>query len=217
MSKAKDERFRRIEAGARELMKEALPSHGWDHVERVRRLARRIGAAEGADETVVELAAILHDTGRLEEDRSKGEICHAQVSEKIAREILTGEGFGNTLIDKVCHCILTHRFRKERTPETVEAKVLFDADKLDSIGATGIARAFLFAGEVGAILHNPEVAPEQTSAYGPGDSAWREFCVKLKFVKDRLQTEEGRKIAAERHTYMERFFEILNKESEARR
>ncbi len=198
-------------------MKDALPSHGWDHVERVRRLAARIGAAEGADETIVELASILHDTGRLEEDRSKGEICHAEVSENIAREILAREGFDSALVDNVCHCILTHRFRKQRTPETVEAKVLFDADKLDSIGATGIARAFLFAGEVGAILHNPEVDPQQTSPYGPGDSAWREFCVKLKYVKDRLRTEEGRKIAAERHTFMEQFFELLNKESEAQR
>jgi len=207
----------RIEARARELMKDALPSHGWDHVERVRKLALKIAREEGADEIIVELAAILHDTGRQEEDRSAGKICHAEVSERIARGILSAEGFDARSIDRVCHCILTHRFRRSRMPETLEAMVLFDADKLDSIGAMGVARAYLFAGEVGARLHNPEVDPGKTSEYGREDSAWREFNVKLKLIRDRMLTGTGRKLAAGRHEVMERFFDVLNEEIEAKR
>lgn len=211
-----DSRLQRIEEKARELMKDALPSHGWDHVERVRKLARRIARAEGADEKIVDLAAILHDTGRKEETENQGQTCHAEISERIARKILTEKNFDSDTIDKVCHCIITHRFRKKRKPETLEARVLFDADKLDSIGAVGVARAFLFAGEVGARLHNPEVNPEKTSEYSAEDSAWREFSVKLKFVKDRILTEEGKKIAGRRHRTMVEFFELLNDESDAK-
>jgi uncharacterized protein len=207
----------RIEARARELMKNALPSHGWDHVERVRRLALKIARQEGGDELVVELAAVLHDTGRQEEDRNQGKVCHAEISERIARDILAGEGFDVRTIDAVCHCILTHRFRRSRAPETLEARVLFDADKLDSIGATGVARAYLFAGEVGARLHNPETNPSETSEYGREDSAWREFNVKLKFIKDRMLTGTGKMLASGRHEAMERFFDVLGEEIEAKR
>jgi len=208
-------RIRRIEDRARALMKDALPSHGWDHVERVRRLAERIAAAEGADRTVVELAAILHDIGRKEEDDSRGKVCHAEISAGLARSILTEEGFPADLADHVCACILSHRFRKSRPPASPEARVLFDADKLDSIGAVGIGRAFLFAGEVGARLHNPGVDPGATSEYGSEDSAWREFSVKLRFIRDRMLTDEGRAIALGRHRAMEEFFERLHRESEA--
>jgi uncharacterized protein len=211
-----DPRIRRIEDRARELMKDALPSHGWDHVHRVRKLARRIAAAEGADRTVVELAAILHDIGRKEEDDSRGRVCHAEISADLARPILALEGFPDDLADHVCACILSHRFRKSRPPESLEARVLFDADKLDSIGAVGIGRAFLFAGEVGARLHNPGVDLEATSEYGSEDSAWREFSVKLRFVRDRMLTAEGRAIAEGRHRAMEEFFERLHRETEAR-
>jgi uncharacterized protein len=214
MASVEPERIRRIEAQARALMKDALPSHGWDHVERVRKLARRIARAEGADEAIVDLAAILHDTGRKEEDESRGKICHAEVSEGHARRILGAEGYDGETIERVCACILTHRFRKNRPPGSIEAKALFDADKLDAIGAVGVARAFLFAGEVGARLHNPEIEIDPAGAYGIEDSAWREFQVKLRFLRDRMLTGEGRRIADRRHAYMEEFFRLLGEESD---
>jgi uncharacterized protein len=213
---SRDPRTGRIEDRARELMKDALPSHGWDHVERVRKLALRIAAVEDADRTVVELAAILHDIGRKEEDDSRGTVCHAEISARLARSILADEGFAADLADHVCACILSHRFRKNRPPESLEARVLFDADKLDSIGAVGIGRAFLFAGEVGARLHNPGVDLDATSEYGSEDSAWREFSVKLRFIRDRMLTGEGRAIAEGRHHAMEEFFDRLHRETEAR-
>ncbi len=97
-------------------------------------------------------------------------------------------------------------------PKSLEAKILFDADKLDSIGAVGIGRAFLFAGEVGAKLHNGHQDLSKTVSYSREDTAYREFQVKLRKIKDRLLTPSGRKLAEGRHRFMVRFFERLDAE-----
>lgn len=114
------------------------------------------------------------------------------------------------------HCIETHRFRGNNKPQTKEAKVLFDADKLDSIGAVGIGRAFQFAGEVGARLHNGGIDIKQTQSYSKEDTAYREFTVKLRKIKDRMLTEEGKRMAEERHRFMIAFFDRLNDEVEGK-
>jgi uncharacterized protein len=106
----------------------------------------------------------------------------------------------------VLHCIGTHRFRGGRAPRSLEARILFDADKLDAIGAIGIGRAFLFAGELGAKLHNPDQPPEETAAYTADDTGYREFKLKLSKIKDRMLTDEGRRMALDRHRFMEEFF-----------
>jgi uncharacterized protein len=108
--------------------------------------------------------------------------------------------------ENILHCIRSHRFRGNHAPMTAEAKVLFDADKLDAIGAVGVARAFLFAGELGARLHNSEAKIEETAPYSIDDTGYREFKVKLCKIKDRILTNEGRKLAIERHAFMEEFF-----------
>ncbi len=187
-------------------------SHGMDHTERVYSLCMHLGNAEHADMDVLRFAALLHDIGRPEEDRKKGSVCHAELGARTARGILEPLGIAAGIIDHVCACISTHRFRDEKKPETLEARILFDADKLDSIGAAGIGRAFLFAGEVGARLHNNSVAIEDTKPYTAEDTAYREFMVKLRFVRDRMCTEEGKRLALERHDYMVGFFERLDRE-----
>jgi uncharacterized protein len=116
------------------------------------------------------------------------------------------------MINQVVHCIETHRFRTKKQPESREAKVLFDADKLDSIGAVGIGRAFLFAGEVGAKLHNKDACIEDTQPYTEEDTAYREYMVTLRFIRERVLTGEGKRIAAERDKFMKEFFSRLNKE-----
>lgn len=112
----------------------------------------------------------------------------------------------------MAHCIACHRFRDNNIPQTKEAKILFDADKLDSIGAVGIGRAFLFAGEIGARLHNKGVDLSKTQPYTKEDTAYREFVVKLKKVKARLLTKSGKALAQGRHNYMVDFFKRLNQE-----
>ncbi|MDP3284118.1 MAG: phosphohydrolase, partial [Desulfobacterales bacterium] len=117
----------------------------------------------------------------------------------------------------ISHCIRAHRFRGKCRPETPEAKVLFDADKLDAIGAVGVARAFLFAGEVGARLHNPDMKIEETMPYSREDTGFREFKVKLCKIRERILTEEGKKLADERHAFMEGFFNRFLEEYEGKR
>jgi uncharacterized protein len=160
------------------------------------------------------LAALLHDIGREEEDRTNGRVCHAQKSAELARRILARHGVEKERMTKVVRCIETHRFRGRRAPGSLEGKILFDADKLDSIGAVGVARAFLFAGEVGARMHDPKIRPERTRPYTREDTAYREFLVKLSKIKDRIFTREGRRIARERHRFMAEYFDRLNKETE---
>jgi uncharacterized protein len=204
----------RIKADAKNFFQGARGSHDWDHTERVLRLCLRIGKKENADVGILKPAAILHDIGRAREDRSSGKICHSEAGAEMALDILASHDIEKEKIDRILHCIRSHRFRKGADPLTIEAKVLFDADKLDSIGAVGIGRAFLFAGEVGARLHNKGVDVGRTKPYTKEDTAYREYMVKLRLIKDRMFTAEGKRIARERHDFMVKFFDRLDKETE---
>jgi uncharacterized protein len=202
----------REKAGA--FFRSARGSHDWDHTERVRTLCLRIGRKEKADLGVLELAALLHDIGREAEDRSHGRICHARGGAALARTVLEGQGCDRATVKAVVGCIRTHRFRRGGAPRTLEARILFDADKLDSIGAVGVGRAFLFAGEVGARLHDKAIDVARTKPYTREDTAYREYLVKLRRVRDRMTTREGRRLAAGRHRFMAAFFARLNKETD---
>ena len=187
--------------------------HGIDHSERVHRLSLYLGKNTGARLDILSAAAIHHDIGRLEEMKSRGDTCHAEIGAAMARDILKGLDFNTDDIGRITYCIQTHRYRNGNIkPETQEAKTLFDADKLDSIGAIGIGRAFLFAGQVGARLHNSHIDLEHTRSYTYEDTAYREFKVKLCRVKDKMLTPIGRQLALERHEFMELFFKRLDKE-----
>jgi len=201
-----------IREDAKKFFEKSNGCHDFHHTERVYNLCMHIGKKENANLEILGTAALLHDIGREEEMRTKGEICHAEHGSKIAKTILEKNNFNKEDIDKIVHCILCHRFRKNKVPESKEAKILFDADKLDSIGAVGLGRAFLFAGEVGARLHDENVDIEKTSSYSKEDTAYREFLIKLSKIRERLFTLEGKKIAEERHRYMEDFFKRLNRE-----
>ncbi|MFA6088763.1 MAG: HD domain-containing protein [Candidatus Woesearchaeota archaeon] len=188
-------------------------AHDFEHTLRVYGLCEHIGKIEKADMKVLLLSALLHDISRHEQDKSKGKVCHAELGAVKAREILIGKKVSTSIIDAVCHCISTHRFRKNNIPISKEAKILFDADKLDGIGAVGIGRSFMFAQSVGATLHNDKsVDILKTSDYGKDDTAYREYMVKLRHVKDRMLTKEGLRMAIERSKFMDLFFDRLNKE-----
>lgn len=198
--------IKEIRAFAIKCFSDAPGSHDWDHVERVRNLCLHIADVEGADKNALEIAAYLHDVGRRYQDLSKGKVCHAEKGAELARPLLEDYPLSEEQKANIIHCIRTHRFRGSHVPETLEAKILFDADKLDAIGAVGVGRAFLFAGEVGARLHNSAVAPEDTEVYTREDTGYREFKIKLSKIKDRMLTREGSRIASERHAFMESFF-----------
>jgi uncharacterized protein len=192
-------------------------SHAWDHTLRVYGLCMHIGQAESADMEVMKVCALLHDVGRSFQDASRGSICHAEKGAEMAKALLENYPLSAERKSNIIHCVRSHRFRGNCEPGTLESKVLYDADKLDSIGAIGVARAFQFAGEVGARLHNPSVHPECTRAYSEEDTGYREFRLKLFSIKDRMYTEEGRRMAKERHEFMVMFFKRFLEEYDGRR
>ncbi len=177
----------------------ADPVHGFDHVLRVLALAERIARAEGADSEIVRAAVLLHDIARPAEDEGTGQHDHAALAAERARAIL--QGHPPERVEAVCQAIRCHRFRSGPPPETLEARVLFDADKLDAMGAIGIARAFAYAGQHGQPLSSP---PDEAQ-HSPVD----EFRQKLARLRDQMTTATGRALAQERHAFMEAFFERL--------
>ena len=195
----------------------ARGSHKWDHTLRVCRLCERIGVGEGVDMDVLLAAAYLHDIGRIYQDESNGAVCHAEKGAQMAEPIVEELALSEAQKKNILHCIRSHRFRGRHEPETPEARVLFDADKLDAIGAVGVARAFLFAGEVGARLHSAETDIEDSEPYSVDDTGYREFKVKLSKIRQRILTAEGRKLAEDRHAVMVKFFKRFLDEYEGRR
>ena len=195
--------------------------HDWSHVERVRNLALKIGKKEGANLEILELASILHDIGREEEKNSQGKICHAQKSAELAKKILKKYNIDDGNIESIIHCIKTHRFRKGNKPQTIEAKVLFDADKLDTMGAVGLGRAFIFAGDVGSkMMYNGQekelAKTNKDYTYCEEDSAILEYEVKLKYLKDKIITKTGKNFAQRRHDFMKKFIEEFWSEVEGK-
>jgi len=188
--------------------------HDFDHVMRVYRMAERLAHTEGADLEIVRAAALLHDAqgsapGGEEQDRAS----HHQHSAEFARQILEHEGWPAARIEAVLHCIRAHRYRDTREPPaTLEAQILFDADKLDVLGAIGAARTIAYAVLDGQPVYaEPSTHFIQTGEKEPGEphSSYHEYLFKLSKVKDRLFTPTARALAAERHTYLENFFTRL--------
>ena len=184
--------------------------HDLDHTLRVYKNAVALCSQCGGDIEVISVAAMLHDVGRPEESLSKGAVCHAVIGAKIAAEYLEKRNFEPDFIAKVVHCIESHRFRRGGAPESTEAKILFDADKLDSIGPVGLGRAFLFAGNSGARLHNSRREALAADEYSCQDTAYREYLVKLSKVPQRMLTEPGRRLALKYGKFMDDFFKEMN-------
>jgi uncharacterized protein len=190
---------------ARALYTAGDAAHDLDHVLRVTELAVQIAQAEGADVEIVRTAALLHDIGL-----DNGRVGHEEVAAQRAYEILAGHP--PEKIKAVAQAIRSHRFRSGPPPQTLEAKCLFDADKLDAIGAIGVARVFAFGGAAGQRLWAK--VPEGYDEHVAGDehTPVHEFAVKLAKIKDRLTTETGRRIGQERHDFMAAFFARLESE-----
>jgi len=202
---------------AREWYQDADPVHDFEHVLRVYRLAERLAKAEGADLEVVRAAALLHDSrGSAPGLEGEARAEHHLASAEFARDVLTEKHWPEVKIKSVQDCIRAHRFRgEEDAPETIEAKVIFDADKLDVLGAIGVARTIAY----GALDDKPIYAEPseqflQTGETTPGEpySSYHEFLFKLRNVKDRMFTPTGKTLADARHAFLLQFFEELRAE-----
>jgi uncharacterized protein len=183
--------------------------HDFDHVLRVVALAERLSREEGADLAIVRTAGLLHDVARGHESEESDD--HAQLGAEMARRLLADQPAEK--VEAVAHAIAAHRFRTGPEPETLEASVLHDADKLDAIGAIGVARAFAYGGHKGQRLwrevradyrEDPATREEHTPVH--------EYAIKLSRIRERLLTESARRIAEERHAFMVAFFERLERE-----
>jgi uncharacterized protein len=188
--------------------------HDWWHVHRVWQMAIRIGQETDADMTVVQLGALLHDIADW-----KFHDGDTEIGPKVARQWLISCDADSELIDHVCYIVSSGSFKGAGVADvhaTLESQIVQDADRLDAIGALGIARAFAFGGAVGQEMHDPGVEHQfhnSPETYFSGASTTvNHFHEKLFLLKDRMNTEPGRRIADERHRYMENFLEQFHRE-----
>jgi len=196
------------------------PVHGFDHILRVYHLAEVLASEEGADLEIVRAAALLHDIPEggfsTDSDARESRDDHQHFSSKRASRILEEEGWSPERIAAVQHCIRAHRFRDEsEPPRTLEAKVLFDADKLDAIGAVGVVRAIAFAVREGQVLLvEPSERFLESGAKESDEphSPYHEYHIKLRHIKERLYTPAARALARDRHRLLGEFFEQLIEE-----
>src|SRR5262249_42291841 len=149
-----------------------------------------LAQAEGADVEIVRAAALLHDIARHDEDHGATQMDHAQVSANDARAFLVQNGADEAFADAVREAIRSHRFGGTRPTTTLEDKVLFDADKLDSIGAMGVARAYAICGLLNQKLYSepPENAVATRQQHNEGHTPVDEYHVKLKHLRERFFT-----------------------------
>ncbi|HVH16591.1 MAG TPA: HD domain-containing protein [Candidatus Angelobacter sp.] len=199
-------------------------AHGGSHIQRVLRMAMEIGKQEGADLEVIGLAAMLHDIFENKEQHSGVErFRHEIEGSKEAKKILEKLGVKDKTIDAVCHCIESHRKRAGSVePHTIEAKCLFDADKLDCIGAIGILRSAFVSFDHGQEVYREEgdidaykrrnIRADGTIIDFTLHSSNLEYELSLKFVSDRMFTEAGKRLAIQRAAFMDEFYSRLEGE-----
>lgn len=187
--------------------------HDFDHILRVYRMAERLAEAEGADVDIVRAAALLHDAQGSDPGMAGARAAHHQASAAFAAEVLSQKGWEAEKIDAVRHCVLAHRFRNPaEKPATLEAKIIFDADKLDALGAVGAARVIAYAALAGTPFYEePSTQFLETGKKMDGEnhSAYHEHIFKLRKLRDRMHTRTARAIADERLRYLDAFFERL--------
>lgn len=198
-------------------------AHNLDHVFRVYNLCLLIAKhEENVDLEVLIPSALLHDIARVEESKDKtGEIDHAILGSEIAEDILRKLQYEEEKIEKIKHCIISHRFRTGNEPNTIEAKILFDSDKLDAIGASGIARTFMLSGQFGQRLTINGTLDDyleyntvengrlkDVSKHTP----FIEYETKFKKIPDKLYTKQAKEIGEERLKFKEEYFNRLKLE-----
>ncbi len=188
-------------------------AHDKEHVYRVLYQALEIAKAQQqVDYDVLIAACLLHDIGRKEQFENPA-LCHAAVGSEKAYQFLVAHGFERCYAEQVKQCIQTHRYRKNNPPQSLEAKILFDADKLDVAGATGIARTLLYKGIVSEPLYS--VLPNGLVSTGEHDTApsfFQEYKYKLEKLYSKFYTEEAKRIAKERQPIAMEFYNRLYQE-----
>jgi uncharacterized protein len=191
----------------KEKLQDAEGGHDWFHIERVFKNAVLIAQEEVCDVTIVKLGALLHDIAD-----SKFHNGDEEIGPKTARDFLESENVSEEIIEHVIQIIKNISFKGgnfEKTFSSRELEIVQDADRLDALGAIGIARAFNYGGFKNRALYNPNIAPKLNMSkeeYKKSDSpTLNHFYEKLLLLKDKMNTETGKKLAQERHRFIETF------------
>jgi len=211
--------IKKTAAHMKELLSGEGSGHDWWHTYRVWNLAKKIGRKEAGDLFTIQLAALLHDIADWKLHGGD-----ETVGPNAARDWLSRLNIDRKSIDEVCEIIATTAFKGARvkTPpmRTLEGKVVQDADRLDAIGAIGIARTFTFMGHKGRPIYEPALKPvlhKSARQYVKADGTTiNHFYEKLLLLKGMMNTRTGRKIAKERHEYMEQFLHRFFREWEGK-
>lgn len=203
----------------KETLAQAEGGHDWFHIERVYKNALLIAASENCDLEIVQLSALLHDIAD-----SKFHDGDETIGPKTARTFLESENVVQTTIDHVIAIIENISFKGGKVARkfsSIELDIVQDADRLDAIGAIGIARTFNYGGFKNRALYNPEIAPNLSMTkeeYKNNEAPTiNHFYEKLLLLKDKMNTQTGKQIAQERHRYMEDFLEQFYAEWEGRK
>lgn len=192
--------FDRAEDYIRRLFEGESSGHDYYHSMRVHDLARSICAEEGGEEDIVRLAALLHDA----DDRKM----FSTVDHANARGFMDSEGIAKDVQDRVCHIISQISFKGKDSvvPDSLEGRIVQDADRMDAIGAIGIARAFAYGGSKGRAMHIPgesfKEGMSESEYYANQGTSVNHFYEKLLLLKDMMTTPTGRRMAESRHQYM---------------
>ncbi|MET4081186.1 uncharacterized protein ABIB40_001131 [Pedobacter sp. UYP30] len=200
----------------KQTLKTAEAGHDWFHVERVYKTALNINKTAAADAAVVSFAALLHDIAD-----SKFHGGDEKLGPEVAKVFLTSIEVSPKIIDHVVKIIQHMSFKNsfDTTPfSSKEMDVVQDADRLDAIGAIGIARAFTYGGFKNRLLYNPDIPPElnhtKDSYKNTTAPTINHFYEKLLLLKDGMKTEAGKVLATERHQFMLNFLDQFYKEWE---
>ncbi|MGE3800269.1 MAG: HD domain-containing protein [Candidatus Kapaibacterium sp.] len=186
-------------------------SHGIDHIERVVASTKRIGESEGARPEITIPAAWLHDCVMVEKNSPERSRASRLAAEK-GREFLVEKRYPGELIGPICHAIEAHSFSAGIPPQTIEAKVVQDADRLDALGAVGLARCLMTGERMGIPLYKADDPFCTEREPDDSKSAIDHFYVKLFTLPETMQTEAGKSEAIRRAKFLEEFLDELRRE-----
>lgn len=197
----------------RPMYESADPAHDLTHVSRVLMNAISIGEREGADLQVLYFASLLHDAGSGSK-YSEESVDEEERHQRDAEEFMLARGLDEDVISQVLYAVSVHRYSKGISPETLEAKILQDADRLDALGAVGIARVFMTGGSIGRGFYNP--ADPFCTSREPDDSRWNldHFFRKLLKLESGMHTKAAREIARRRSEVLRNYLSELKSEIE---
>ena len=208
----------KVKKYVKEKMEGEATGHDWWHVFRVWKLSKKIAQKEGGNLFIIELAALLHDIADWKFNKSEPQ------GLKIIKKLLENLKIEDNVISKVCHIIENISFKGAGVKSRMrikEGEIVQDADRLDVLGAIGVARVFAYGGKVGRPIYNPNIKPrfhksfEEYKKYG-NNSSINHFYEKEIFLKDLMNTKTAKKIAEKRHKFIERFLDRFFKEWEGK-